>query len=70
MSKLDSEPIEIAGPPEPIEIEVTGLHGAGPIVVTAADGLVVVSVGGDHVWLDVRAVDDLVHGLLEAQAMA
>ncbi len=70
MSTQDSEAIEITGPLEPIEIEVTGLHGAGPIVVTATDGLVAVSVGEDHVWLARRAVDDLVHGLLEAQAMA
>ena len=56
---------------EPETIEVYGLHRAGPLAITAVeDGLIHVGWPGGGAYLDARAVDQLVHGLLEASAEA
>jgi hypothetical protein len=50
---------------EPIEIR--GLHGAGPLEITATDGgLIHIALGDAGMFLDARGADDLVHAVLEA----
>jgi hypothetical protein len=56
---------------EPDTIEIYGLHGAGPLMITATeDGVHVGWPAEGGAYLDARAVDQLVHGLLEASAEA